>query len=98
MTGALAQGFDFAIAATAMAGFSAGLAVGFLHFLTLGWNVDLYMKTGAWRGIALHVARFVALIGAFVLLAWFGAAALLSGALGLVIARGLVLRRKGRVE
>jgi hypothetical protein len=73
---------------------AAGLLAGWLYFLLLHWNTSLYLAGDRVAGgIALHVVRLGALAGMLVVTAIHGAAPLLLFALGLLIARPLVMRR-----
>ncbi|MCW2305909.1 ATP synthase subunit I [Rhodobium gokarnense] len=77
-------------------GLAAGFAVGLLHFRLLWWNTQMLLGSGsAVAAIAVVVLRFAVLIGAFVLLAQFGALALLAGAVGVLAARQVAVRRYG---
>ena len=77
-------------------GFVAGFAVGLLHFRLLWWNTQMLLGSGpSPMAIAVLVLRFAVLIGAFVLLAQFGALALLAGAVGVLAARQVAVRRTG---
>ncbi len=70
-----------------------GLVAGLAHFASLKRVVDLYAGGGPIaRTVALHIARFALVIAVLVLLALMGALPLLAGALGIFIARALVLR------
>ncbi|WP_321501946.1 ATP synthase subunit I [Breoghania sp.] len=70
-----------------------GLAAGVLHFASLKRVAELYTGGGPiGRTLALHIARFALIVAVLVLLALIGALPLLSGALGILIARALVLR------
>ena len=75
-------------------GLAVGLVAGTLHFLTLRRGTALYLGGGSpARAIALQLARLALLTAVLAGLAWLGAAPLLAGALGVVAARHLVLRR-----
>ncbi len=78
-------------------GFALGLGLGVVHFATLQRVTDLYLQAGSpARALALQLARLLVMAGLMVLLARQGAAPLLSGAAGLLIAREIVLRRTRR--
>lgn len=79
-------------------GLLAGAVAGLGYFAALWWNVGLFTRGGAWRGVLAQLARFAALAFVFVALAKFSAFALLAGALGLLISRRVLLRRFGEVE
>ena len=68
------------------------------YFRALRWNVDLFERGVTPKAILLLMARFAALAAALAALAKIGALALLSGALGLLAARRVVLRRLGGLE
>ena len=76
-------------------GLAAGRLLGFVHFAVLRRNAELYLARSLMRGIGVHLLRFAILGLALLLLARLGAGALLSGALGLLAARHLLLRRTG---
>jgi hypothetical protein len=76
------------------AGLIAGLAVGATHFTLLRRNTDLYLRPrGLGQAIALQGLRLALLAFVLVLLARQGALPLLLGALGVPVARSIVLRR-----
>lgn len=76
-----------------MLGFAAGLA----HFATLRKVTALYLTGGApGRALALQLARLVLLTALLAGLALLGAGPLLAGALGVVLARAVILRRAGK--
>ncbi|SDL24486.1 ATP synthase subunit I [Aliiruegeria lutimaris] len=80
--------------ALAALGFAAGLALGFAHFASLRRIVTLYLSGAApARALALQLVRFAVLVAALAALARIGATPLLAGALGLLAARTVVLRR-----
>ncbi|SFJ12791.1 ATP synthase subunit I [Celeribacter neptunius] len=70
-----------------------GLALGFVHFSTLKRVTALYLGGGRviWA-VALQIIRLVLLALVMVFLARQGALPLLAGALGVLIARFVVLR------
>lgn len=86
------------IAVQAVVGFTVGVLAGLGYFLALWWNVGLFTRGGALEAIVVQIARFAALAAVFFALAKFGAFALLSGALGLLFARRLLLRRLGDAQ
>ena len=69
-----------------------GLLCGAAHFMTLHWAVRLMAFGEFARAIAIQCARLCMLTIIFIALAKVGAAALLSSALSLLLARHLVLR------
>ncbi|MBN8186367.1 MAG: N-ATPase subunit AtpR [Salipiger thiooxidans] len=76
------------------AGLAAGLALGLFHFATLHRVTALYVGGGsAPKALALQLGRFALLVAGLVLLALWGATALLAGAAGVMIGRAVVLRR-----
>lgn len=79
-------------------GAAAGLVAGLAYFRALRWNVDLFEQGATPKAILLLMARFAALAAALTGLAKLGALALLSGALGLLVARRAVLRRLGGLK
>jgi F1F0 ATPase subunit 2 len=81
----------------ALLGLAAGMALGLAHFASLAWNTRLYVKGGAARALTVQLLRLALLALAFAWLARSGALPLLAGALGLLLARRLVLRRLGAV-
>lgn len=76
------------------AGFLAlGLLAGAVHFSLLRWNTEFYARPGrVGIGAALQVARMAVLAGVLVLAARQGALPLLLVALGVLIARPVVVR------
>ena len=70
----------------------AGLALGAGFFSLLRLNVNLYGSRHWPAGIGLHVGRWALLVTTLVLAARTGALPLLSAALGILVARALVLR------
>lgn len=76
----------------------AGLAGGTAHFALLRWNTRLYLAGGALgRAVgaqALRLATTTVLLG---FAAWHGALPLLLAAIGVALARLLVLRRLATV-
>lgn len=71
----------------------AGLAGGTAHFVLLRWNTRLYLAGGS-VACALGVQAFRMAVTALLLgfAAWHGALPLLLAALGVLVARPLVLR------
>ena len=84
---------DLALAVRATGGFAAGVLLGLAHFTSLRRNAGLFATGGAARAFGMQALRFVVLAAGLGGLAYFGATALLSGALGLLLARTVVLRR-----
>ena len=82
---------DFAPALLALTG---GFAVGLFHFASLKFCVDAFAAGNAARAILLQLGRFAVTGAAFVVFARLGALPLLAAALGLLIARALLVRRE----
>ena len=76
-------------------GLIAGLLIGAFHFASLWWNTRLFTTGEAGKAIALQLGRIAVAVAALTLLARLGLAALLCGALGLLVARPLLLWRFG---
>jgi hypothetical protein len=75
-----------------------GLLFGAAYFLSLHWAVRLISGVGVGgygyaKALIIQCVRFALLAAVFFVLAKIGTAALLSGALGLLLARQLVLHR-----
>jgi F1F0 ATPase subunit 2 len=84
------------LALHAAIGLVAGFAVGIVHFGSLWLNARMFTRSSRLTAaFALQLGRFVILIAVCVGLARLGALPLLLGALGLLIARGVILRRVG---
>lgn len=73
-----------------------GFGLGMVYFGSLWWNVQAWVGGDMVRAAVTQILRFALVAVAFFGLAKLGAAALLCGALGLLAARALVLRRFGR--
>jgi F1F0 ATPase subunit 2 len=86
---------DLILARDAAIGLTAGLLAGLVHFSSLWWNTRLLMSERAGKARLLQLARFTVAAGTMAILAWFGAMALLAGALGFLLARQLLLQRFG---
>lgn len=80
------------LAAFALAGFVLGAA----SFASLRLNASLYVGSGLWRPILLHLARLAVVAGALVWTAFQGAGPLLAAAAGLTLARPIAVRLLGR--
>lgn len=74
-------------------GLFAGLLLGLLHFATLQWTLHVFTGGSLPRALLLQLARLGLLGSALYLLATLGAMALLSGMLGILLARSVILRR-----
>lgn len=77
----------------ALIGLAVGMPLGFFHFGTLWWNARALVAGSAARAIGFHVLRFAVLAVILYALAKVGAMALLTAAIGILVARSLVLRR-----
>lgn len=77
-------------------GLVTGALLGLVHFGGLWWNTQLYVSGGAIKAFVIQLLRFgILLIGLFIL-AKMSAVALLSGALGLLLTRRLLIRKLGK--
>lgn len=77
-----------------VAHFIAGMVLGLLYFRSLWWGARLFASGGrAARAAAFVLGRFVLLGGLLALVSMEGALPLLAAALGVVLARPLVVRR-----
>lgn len=83
-------------AAGALLGLIVGTLLGLAYFGSLWWNARLYAGGGGFRALGIQMLRLVLLIGGLAGLAKLGALPLLAGALGLLAARSLLIRRLGR--
>ena len=83
------------IPAQAAFGLAAGLLIGVTHFALLRWNTRLFVTGCAGRAVALQVGRIAVTVTLLTLLVRLSLVTLLFGALGLLIARPLLLRRFG---
>jgi len=71
----------------------AGIGVGAAHFALLRRNADLYISAGGFaRALGLQALRIVGVTAGLTFAAWHGALPLLLAALGIMIARPLILR------
>jgi len=89
---------DPGILAQAAFGFITGLIVGATHFASLRWNARLFVNGSAGGAVALQLGRIVLTVVLLALLVRLGLIALLSGALGFLAARPLLLRRFGAIS
>ena len=83
--------------AVLIAAFTAGATLGAVHFGSLWWSIVLLREGRTLAGIAAQALRFVALAAALALIARQGAAPLLAAALGVLAARGFLMRRNRRL-
>ncbi len=74
-------------------GLVAGLGIGAFHFATLWWNTQLFTSGAAGGAVAVDLGRIAVAVAALRLLARLGFAVLLSGALGFLVARPLLVWR-----
>jgi F1F0 ATPase subunit 2 len=86
---------DVGLAGQIVVGLIVGLLVGAFHFASLWWNTRLFTTGEAGKAIALQLGRIAVAVAVLTLLARLGLAALLCGALGLLVARPLLLWRFG---
>ncbi len=82
----------FALAGSFSIGLIAGLGAGLIHFALLWWNTRLFLTGGAVKAVVMHFARFAVTGAVLLALAKLGAAALLGGGTGFLLARGPLLR------
>lgn len=94
MTG-LAAGAGLGPMLQILLGLAVGGALGVLHFGSLRWVAQRYAEGGAAGAVLVQLLRFAVLGLVLFGLAKVGAAALLAGAVGLLIARYVVVRRLG---
>jgi len=73
----------------------AGLVLGYVHFGALRRLSADYLSGRARRALGLQLARLGVMAAALFGLAKWGALPLLAGALGILLARAVVLRRAG---
>lgn len=79
--------------------FGLGLGFGYVHFMSLKQVTRLLLDTGpVWWVIAIQLARLAALAALMVMLAILDSGALIAGALGVLLAREMVLRRVRKAE
>jgi F1F0 ATPase subunit 2 len=81
------------LAAQVPAGLIAGFAAGLVHFATLRHNVQLLAIGSAGKALAMQLARLGLLVVILFVLAKLGPWTLLCGALGVLVARSVVLYR-----
>ena len=86
---------EVGLAGQIVIGLIAGLLIGGFHFASLWWNTQLFAIRAAGKAIALQLGRIAVAVAALTLLARLGLAALLCGALGILVARPLLLWRFG---
>jgi F1F0 ATPase subunit 2 len=76
-------------------GFIAGFIVGVPYFASLWWSTRLFVTGSAGKAVALQLGRVGVVLAALTLLARLSFAALLSGVVGLLVARSVLLSRFG---
>lgn len=76
----------------AMAGLALGLAGGLVHFLSLAWNLKLFLAGRPWQALGLQCLRLAFTVALLAGLAQWGAVAVLAGLAGLLVARHVTLR------
>jgi F1F0 ATPase subunit 2 len=87
---------EVGLAGRIVIGVIAGLLVGAFHFSSLWWNTQFFTTGAAGKAVALQLVRIAAAVAVLTLLArLLGLAALLSGGLGFLVARPLLLWRFG---
>jgi len=82
----------------ALVGLGVGTLLGLLYFALLRWNTRIYTGGRVALGLVAQAFRFALAAGVLFALAHLGAGALLSGTIGLLGARHLVLRHVGGVS
>lgn len=94
MTELFAQVATLPPLALGVLGLAGGFGLGLVHFASLGRVLALYASGApAWKALALTLGRFGLLALVLAGLAALGAVPLLAGAVGILIARGVILRR-----
>ena len=89
---------QLSMAAQIALAFPAGIVIGAAYFLSLRWVVDMLAEGKYAKALLSHCLRFGLLAAVFFALVGVGAAALLSAALGLLLARQLILHRVRRAS
>ncbi len=98
MTDTFSSLITVATMAHAVIGLAAGILLGVAYIQRLWWNVHLLTSGGAWGAIGLHLLRFGVLMVSLYAASRYGAAALISAAVGIIVARFFVLRRVRRLQ
>lgn len=70
----------------------AGVAVGAIYFTALRWNTALYFASNGHWAIGLHFMRLGGMAALLVAMSLFGAVPLLLFAIGVLLARPVVMR------
>ncbi|WP_136065921.1 N-ATPase subunit AtpR [Modicisalibacter radicis] len=78
--------------AQALAGLTLGLAGGLVHFLSLAWNLKLFLAGRPWQAFGVQCLRLAPTVALLAGLAQWGAVAVLAGLAGLLVARHVTLR------
>jgi F1F0 ATPase subunit 2 len=86
-------GFTFGSPLVLVAALAAGFALGYGHFATLKPITDAFAEGAVARALGLQLLRWIVLVVVLIVCARFGALPLLLAALGLLVARAVVLRR-----
>jgi F1F0 ATPase subunit 2 len=87
---------EVGLAGRIVIGLIAGLLIGAFHFSSLWWNTQFFTTGAAGKAVALQLVRIAVAVAVLTLLArLLGLAALLSGGLGFLVARPLLLWRFG---
>lgn len=81
------------LALLALAGLAAGFALGVLHFATLSRVTDMLLSGPVLLPMVLQLARFGVLGAAMYGLALLGAVPLIAAAIGITLARVVIVRR-----
>jgi F1F0 ATPase subunit 2 len=86
------------LVAAAAIGLVSGFALGVPYFASVWWSTRLFVTGSAGRAVVLQVGRVGVALAVLTLLARLSFVALLSGALGFLVARALLLRRLGDLQ
>jgi F1F0 ATPase subunit 2 len=86
------------LAAQAAVGLIAGFAVGVPYFASLWWSTRLFVTGSAGRAVALQLGRIAVALAVLTLLARLSFIALVSGVIGFLVARALLLWRFGELR
>ncbi|GAB2800607.1 hypothetical protein GCM10027040_30250 [Halomonas shantousis] len=80
--------------AHALVGLALGMTGGLIHFLSLAWNLHLFLAGRTWQALGLQGLRLAFTVALLVGLAQWGAVAVLAGLAGLLLARHFTLRAR----
>jgi F1F0 ATPase subunit 2 len=86
------------LALQAAIGFIAGIVVGVPYFASLWWSTRFFVTGSVGKAVALQLGRVGVTIAALTLLARLSFIALLSGVVGLLVARSVLLSRFGELR